>query len=239
MPGHLSRHSHGLGGDFSAMLLVDVGTAFWFGVYVLAIVQGLRQRTYAIPLVAICANFSWELLAAVVTIAPVALWRIGDIVWLCLDAVIVWTLLRYGRAQQSIPEIRRFYYPVIAVTFLFALVVQYALDRAFEDRYGFIDAYLIAVMMSVLFFLMYFQRRNADGYAYGIAWCKFLGNGLTSAGFVVIYQGLYRDANQTRLLLYVLCVACVMLDAGYVALLAHARRTDASSERVAAASTAV
>jgi hypothetical protein len=224
MPSHLLRHAHGLPvGQHPLLLgLVDVGTAFWLVLYVLAIVQGLRGRTYVIPLLAIAANFTWELIAAVYRVAPVRLWHVGDVLWLGLDAVIVWTLLRYGPSRQQIPELRRWFYPVVALTFGFCAIVQLALEQALADEWGFLDAYLISVMMSVLFFFLYFARRSHDGVSYAIAWCKLLGNGLTSAGFVFLYRML--DGEPTSVfLLHVLCVANCLLDAGYVVLLARAR----------------
>ena len=228
MPNQFLRHAHALSfSDHPWLLgLVDVGTAFWLILYVLALIGGLRQRTYFIPLVAIAANFTWELIAAVYRVAPVRLWHIGDILWLCLDAGVVWTLLRFGRAQQQIPEIRRGFYPLVAVTFLFALIVQLALEQALDDAYGFLDAYVISVMMSALFYFLYFERRDSSKLNYAIAWCKLLGNGLTSAGFVFLYPLLDGPAV-TRFLLYTLCVANFTLDAGYVVLLASARRTGA------------
>lgn len=226
MPSQRLVHAHSLPlGEHPWLLgLVDVGTAFWLVLYVLAIIQGLRERTYAIPLVAIAANFTWELIGAVYRVAPVRLWHIGDVLWLCLDAVVVWTLLRYGRERQQIPEIRRGFYALVGVTFAFSLIVQLALEEALADEWGFLDAYLISVMMSVLFYFLYFARRMRDSVSYAIAWCKLLGNGLTSAGFVFLYP-LLGGPRASVLLLHVLCVANCALDAGYVALLARARRS--------------
>ena len=227
MPAHLLRHTHALPLDHGLLLgLVDVGTAFWLVLYVLAIIEGFRGRTYAIPLLAICANVTWELIAAVWRVAPVRLWHYGDILWLGLDVVVVFTLLRYGRARQTIPEIQSWYYAVVVGTFLLAFVVQYSLESALSDRWGFLDAYIISVMMSALFFFMYFQRRTNDNLTYAIAWCKFLGNGLTSAGFVFLYREFYSGEAQLPLL-HVLCLANVALDAGYVGLIAKARRATA------------
>lgn len=231
MPSHLLKHAHGLPlSDHPWLLgLVDVGTAFWLILYVLAIIGGFRAKSYEIPLVAISANFSWELIAAVFRIAPVRLWHIGDIGWLGLDAGIVWTVLRYGRQQQQIPEIRRNFYAVVVGTFVFALVAQLALEQALDDAYGFLDAYIISVMMSVLFYFLYFARRVANDINYAIAWCKLLGNGLTSAGFIFLYP-LLKGPPMSTFLLYALCAANVLLDAGYVALLASARRGSPSAD---------
>ena len=241
MPSDLLKTAHALPlSDHPWLLgLVDVGTAFWLVLYVLAIIGGLRQRTYLIPLAAIGANFTWELIAAVYRVAPVRLWQIGDVLWLCLDAGILWTLLRYGRERQQIAELRSAFYPLVAITFLFALIAQLALEEALSDAYGFLDAYMISVMMSVLFYFLYFARRDASNINYGIAWCKLFGNGLTSAGFVFLFP-LLEGPQSSRLLLYALCAANVLLDAGYVLLLASARRAGeppvaASSSRAASA----
>lgn len=230
MPSHILKgaHSLALDGYGLALLLVDVGTAFWLVVYLLAIVEGFRLRTYAIPMVAIAANFSWELIAAVYRVAPVTLWHIGDVLWLCLDVGIVATLLLYGRNQQQIPEVRRFFPLVVGGTFAFACVSQLALEEALRDEWGFLDAYMISVMMSVLYFFLYFARRNVDAANYSIAWCKLLGNGLTALGFVFLYPALHGQKTST-LLLYVLCLTNFALDASYVALLARARRTGSGS----------
>lgn len=214
--------------------LVDVGTAFWLVLYCLAIFGGVRQRTYLVPVVAIAANFSWELIAAVYRIAPVRLWHIGDVLWLCLDAGIVYTVLRYGRQQQQVPELKRYFYSVLAGTFVFALLAQLALEQALSDEYGFLDAYMISVMMSVLFYFFYFARRNSDKLNYAIAWCKLLGNGLTSAGFIFLFA-LLEGPPASKFLLYTLCVANFSLDAGYVALLASARRAATSAGAASAA----
>ena len=93
--------------------------------------------------------------------------------------------------------------------------------------------------MSVLFYFLYFARRDASNINYGIAWCKLFGNGLTSAGFVFLFP-LLEGPQSSRLLLYALCAANVLLDAGYVLLLASARRAGeppvaASSSRAASA----
>src|SRR5439155_24351450 len=70
-----------------SLLVVDIGTLLWMVAYVLAIVQGFRQKTYAIPMVAIGLNFTWEVLAAFAWREPVVLWRIGDILWMVIDGI--------------------------------------------------------------------------------------------------------------------------------------------------------
>ena len=119
-------------------------------------------------------------------------------------------------------------------TIVFALIAQLALEQALDDAYGFLDAYMISVMMSVLFYFLYFARRVSSALNYAIAWCKLLGNGLTSAGFVFLYP-LLKGPPVAAFLLYALCAANVLLDAGYVLLLASARRGSASADPASSA----
>ena len=192
------------------LALVDVGTAFWLVAYVLAIVQGFRQKTYGVPMVAITLNFTWEFLAAFAWDEPVLLWRIGDVLWMLIDGVIVFQLFRFGRTRQSVPEIRDAYVPVLVALFLAALVGQF-----------------ISIVMGSLFITMYFARREHGDLAYGVAWTKWLGTGLTSLALYFILPRFYPHRTSYGFM-YFAYVLCFLLDGTYVALLARGRRTKAA-----------
>ena len=76
------------------LLLLSPGL-FWTLTYVLVIRQGFRDRTYGMPLVALCANISWEFIFSVVRPQPGGA-QIVYVVWFCFDVVIAYTALRYG-----------------------------------------------------------------------------------------------------------------------------------------------
>ncbi len=50
-----------------SMAICLVGNAAWFAAYLLVIVVGFRERTYAIPLVAVAMNLSWEFIFGFLT----------------------------------------------------------------------------------------------------------------------------------------------------------------------------
>lgn len=215
---HLSSSQvYGIG-----LLLVDIGTFFWMIAYVLAIIQGFRQKTYGIPLVAVCLNFTWEVLAAFAFQEPVVLWRIGDIFWMLIDGVIVYQVFRFGRDRQSAPEMRRWYYPILCSVFVAAAAGQYTFTSYFGDNLGFEDAYLISIVMGALFISMFFTRREAGNLAYGVAWTKMLGTGLTSLALVFILPHFYPN-KPTYAFMYYVYALCFLLDASYVALLTRER----------------
>src|SRR5688500_6762476 len=161
MPSHAFFRAHG--SEISAwdpgVIVIDVASLFWLAAYLIALIYGFRKRTYAIPAAAICLNFTWEILASFEWIAPVELWHIGAIAWLAMDVVIVYQLYRFGKPEQRIPELRDHWYAIITFGLIAALIGQ-KLGATFDgDPLGFEDAYLINVVMSILFISMFFARR--------------------------------------------------------------------------------
>jgi hypothetical protein len=227
MPTHAyhSVHHATRGGGYDWMLLlVDIGTLLWMVAYILAIVQGFRQKTYGIPMIAISLNFTWEVLAAFSWQEPVVIWRIGDILWMMIDGVIVYQLFRFGRARQTVPEVQNGYYPILIALFLIAIVGQYTFTMYFRDNLGFEDAYVISIVMGGLFINLFFSRRDAGNLAYGVAWTKMLGTALTSLALYFILPRFYPD-ERTYGFMYFAYVLCFVLDSTYIVLIARARRT--------------
>jgi hypothetical protein len=172
---HLDRAALDMGAWFN--LVGDVGGALWIVTYFFVIRQGFKDRTYALPMFAIGLNFSWEMLFAFVWPVTPWVWRLLDKGWLIPDSIIVFQLLRYGRGAQTNSELRKHFYLVFAVIFLVGLAGQYTFTRSYPDRMGLLAAFLINLVMSILFIPFYFARRaqGGRGLSKGVAWCKMLG----------------------------------------------------------------
>src|SRR5688572_21653965 len=102
------------------------GCIFWVLAYLFILKRCFRDRSYGLPLVAICLNFGWEILASFVFPNPVMLWHLFDRVWLFVDVLLVYQLLRWGRAEQLIPELARYFPGVVLATFALGVWGQYA-----------------------------------------------------------------------------------------------------------------
>jgi hypothetical protein len=103
----------------------------WTVTYLLIIRQGFRDRTYGMPLAAMCANISWEFIFSFVH-APSPIQHGVNLVWFALDVVIVGLLLRYG--PREFPELPRplFYAAVglgLATSFPLVLLISADLDH--------------------------------------------------------------------------------------------------------------
>lgn len=212
-------------------LIGAVGYLLWLVAYVLVIRQGKRDKTYAIPLLPICLNFTWEFMDSWVLPDPVSFWKWIDRAWFLLDVAILGQLLHYGRKEQVIPEMRRYFYPVVAVTLALAFWGQYTFVTTFHDTLGFIAAFVINLVMSAIFpFFLFARRGDMRGISLGAAWCKLLGTGLASIQCVFLFPLIhplspvaYSELSPDSFFWF-LFIAIFLLDCLYLGLVYKARR---------------
>ena len=115
----------------------------WSIVYILAIVVGFRKKTYCIPWLCICLNFSWELLVVVKRYLSSSFYELGfvaQILWLLLDIVVLATWIMYDYKKTLFAK---------ALAFVGAFVVMYC--WTFCANMWEISAFVINLLMSVLF----------------------------------------------------------------------------------------
>src|ERR687885_337267 len=180
-------------------LMLGAG-AFWALTYVLMIRRGFLDETYGMPLVALCANVSWEFIFSFVhPHGPVQ--RPVNIIWFTLDLIILFQLLRYGPREFADLSKRVFYAMfglALATSFCAVLSVTYE----FDDWDGAYSAFGQNLLMSALFLAMLRVRRSPRGQSVSIAVSKAVGTGLASVAF-----HLYSPLSQGSVLLPFLYVA--------------------------------
>ncbi|MCZ7372658.1 MAG: hypothetical protein O8C60_03205, partial [Candidatus Methanoperedens sp.] len=95
---------------------MNSGGLFWSLTYILIIRRGFKDKTYGMPLVALCANISWEAIFSFVhPHSPPQLYI--NYIWFFLDVLIVLQFLKFGRSEFPKFSNKRFY-----TVFLLALV---------------------------------------------------------------------------------------------------------------------
>jgi hypothetical protein len=192
------------------------GCVCWVVAYVMIVAKCFRDHTYGLPLVAICLNFAWELLASFVYPNPVALWHAFDRIWLIVDVVIVYQLLRWGRAEQAIAELRRYFPVVVLLTFVLGVWGQFSFVASYQDRLGLVSAFGVNLIMSILFVFFYFSRRDTGrGISRGGAVFKLLGTLGTSIECHWVVRLINPELKSLAFLTF-LCVAIFMFDLLYV-----------------------
>jgi len=75
--------------------LLGIGVLLWDATYILMTRRALATRTYGMPLLALAANVSWEVVT-VFYVCEAPLETFGFLFWLLLDVGLVYTTLKYG-----------------------------------------------------------------------------------------------------------------------------------------------
>src|SRR3972149_4496074 len=133
-------------------LLMNSGGLFWSLTYILIIRRGFKDKTYGMPLVALCANISWEAIFSFIhPHSPPQLYI--NYIWFFLDVLIVLQFLKFGISEFPKFSNKRFY-----TVFLLALVTAFLLvlfiTYEFNDWQGAYSAFGQNLLMSILFISM-------------------------------------------------------------------------------------
>jgi hypothetical protein len=180
----------------------------WTLAYLLIIRRGFLDRTFGMPLVALCANLSWELIFAFVY--PHDLPQLAvNVVWFSFDLVILLQLLVYG-PREFADLSRRLFYAVFALALATSFGAVLSVTLELDDFDGAYSAFGQNLMMSVLFLAMLYARKSLRGQSVSIALLKMGGTALASFAFYF-----YNPEYDGSILLPFLFVAILVFDAIY------------------------
>lgn len=205
-------------------LIGVVGCALWTVAYALLIRRSYLYKVTTLPMLAICLNFTWEVMAVFILPNPSLIWTVLEWSWLVLDVGLLYLLFQYGKASLRFTALRAYFHPLLVITLLLCLIGQLTFVLTFGDLLGFIDAFIINLIMSVLFIGMFFEHGPTyPGLSYSAAWLKMVGTACTSIQCAVLLPEIRPDVPSWSFL-YFLFILIFVLDATYVALLHMARR---------------
>lgn len=207
-----------------------VGAACWLVAYIITIIGSFRSKTYGIPLLAICLNFTWELMDTFTLSDPILLWKVIDYLWFSMDVLIVYQLFKFGAGEQKIAELRRGFSMIAAATLILAFIGQYAWVTTIHDTLGLVLAFVINLVMSALFISFFFERRDSGrGLSLPVAWLKMLGTALSSVQCYFLLPLVHpvepsTTAFPTYAFFWFLFVGCFVLDCIYIFLVTSWQR---------------
>jgi hypothetical protein len=154
----------------------------WTIAYILIIRRGFIDKTYGMPVVALCANISWEFIFSFIYPHETPQLQINR-VWFLFDTLIFYQVLRRGDSLFFRPISRAKFliaFPVIvALSFCAVLFITYE----FNDYQGRYTAFGQNFMMSVLFVAFLVNRGASAGQSLYIALFKMIGTILPSILF--------------------------------------------------------
>lgn len=232
--------------------LAAAGDLLWLVTYILVIREGFKHRTYALPLLAIALNITWEFVYTVIFPSSSRLVFGLHAGWLVIDVIIVYQLLRFGRGQQSQPFFKRHYALLVMLTLAACFAFHVTYQRFNQEITLFpIDggngmAFMMNLVMSVLFIGMLLNRKDLRGLSLPVAWTKMLATAMISISNVMTFrlsegrsfefqfreagsggawQSITRGTRQLDLsVFYFLFLTIFILDILYIVMLRRARR---------------
>lgn len=185
-----------------------IGGLFWSATYILIIRRGFKDKTFGMPMAALCANISWEMIFAFVLPHDAPQLYINYI-WFSLDAIIVIQFLKYGKNEfPNIPKWQIFAIFALGISIAAPMIV--GISNELNDSVGAYAAFGQNLMMSILFVTMLINRQGIGGQSFYIALFKMVGTGLSSLAFY-----LYRPIAQDSILLQFLFVSIFIFDLIY------------------------
>lgn len=196
---------------------------FWILAYLFIIPKGFKDRTYGMPLIALCANISWEFIFSfVLPSSPPQLFI--NYLWFGLDAVIVLQFFKYHKNEFSGLSSRKTYtaFSLLTIT-AFSAILYGAVFLG--DLKGVYAAFSQNLLMSILFVVMYFKRGvGLRGQSIFIAVFKLLGTGLTSVHFYA-----YEPVSHSSFVLPLLFISIFLFDLLYFMLIAKSYKKNHKS----------
>jgi hypothetical protein len=206
-----------------------LGCVLWTVAYGILIKLSYQHRVNTLPILAICLNFSWELMAVFVLPNPSKAWTVLEWSWVILDLGLVALLWRDGKRNLSVPALRPHFHLLLVALLVVCFAGQLTFVLTFGDLLGFIDAFIINLVMSALFIAMFFQRGpEYPGFSRAAAWLKMIGTACTSIQCAVLLPQIRPDVPSWGFL-YFLYGLIFVLDAAYVALLHTTARSALSN----------
>jgi len=151
------------------------GLVFWCTAYILMIRRGILDRSYGMPMVALCLNVSWEAFFSFFSDAQLVN-RVAYGIYLAADLGVLATCIRYGPNDFSAPLIKRLFRWITAATLVASFILVRQFYLTFDDSYGGISATFTTLLLSVLMVGMILRRDSVRGQSLYIAAVVLAGN---------------------------------------------------------------
>ncbi len=165
------------------IILQGLSGLFWIITYILIINKSVKDKTYGMPFLAMCLNLSWEFVFAFIYKTDI-FHQIVCLIWYVLDLIIACTFFKYGykdfNKKYSLNKISFLVLIVFTLisSSIFMILAPLDFGILFDgdilQAAGFI-AYFQNLLMSILFVLMFLEKRNLKGQSIFIAIFKWLG----------------------------------------------------------------
>jgi len=143
------------------------GIIAWTIVYLLMIRRGILDKSYGMPVIALCANIAWECYYTFFAGAPLAN-KIGTGVYLVADLGILVTCIKFGKDDFDAPLIKKYFYFIILSSLAGGFLIIRQFDHSFHDPVGGTSATYTTMLLSILMVAMILRRNSVKGQSFMI-----------------------------------------------------------------------
>jgi len=193
----------------SLFFILQLATGlFWILTYILIIKRGFQDKTFGMPMAAICANISWEFIFSFVYCHE-GIQAIINIIWFSLDIIIMLQYLIWGWKDFKKYMPVKYFLPAFFLGLGVSFFIIIGMTLEFQDFQGKYSAFSQNLMMSILFISLLVKRGNLSGQSIYIAIFKMLGSLFAAVGFYIYFR-----AN----LITILSIATLIFDWIYIIL---------------------
>jgi hypothetical protein len=159
----------------------------WTIVYLAIIYRGFKDRTYGMPFFALALNLTWEFLYSFLFGGDASLQLVINVIWFAFDLVILYTYFRYGRSEFPASVDPKWFVPWSILALVVGFVTQYFTALEFPGLPGAMySAFVINLVMSILFIGMLVRRTGVEGQSMGVAVFKWLGTAAPTLLFYLV-----------------------------------------------------
>ena len=194
----------------------------WLMVYVLMIRRGIRDKSYGMPVIALCMNLAWEFYFAFLAgLSPVG--AVGNTLYFLLDLGILATCLRYGPDDFNWPIFKIHFRKFVGLFLVVCFVMVTVFVRAFND-YGILITLQVEMIYSTLLIAMIIRRNSVKGQSLYIALLILVGDILGNA--IVPYSRTHFQPDVPLAWIYTCGAYIVIANVIYLVLYMYVARRD-------------
>jgi hypothetical protein len=210
--------------SINEIILFGIGAVLWIVAYLTIAKNIIKFQFVEMPMVALAGNFTWEFLRSWCFPPNMGLLiDIGYKIWFFLDIFIVISFYRFGYKQLNkslSPYSKQFF--TYGLIFWFVSLYFFK-KQGLDDGIGAISAYILNVIMSVVYVLDFISSENKMKYSRIVAWTKWLGT-----GFISIMCAMHWATNYW---LISMCIICFLVDLYYTYLIYFQKYTSATDQK--------
>jgi hypothetical protein len=198
-------------------------TVAWVMVYILMIRRGFKDKSYGMPIAALCLNISWEFhYTFLAQIEPA--YRVANGFFFLFDAAVLYTCFRFGKEDCDWSIFKNNFVPFVIGILAGSFVVQQCFIRAFNDTYGTLTAGMITPLYCTLMIVMLIRRNSVKGQSIYIGLAILFGD---AAGYIpTLYAQQVYSPAVPRLWVHTVFIYSVLCNLFYVLLYYHVARRD-------------